>query len=199
MAIHVKTFKCVYLFSFILIYNLPSLFIFSLLIFITFIRYLFSLCYYYLRFNSLYTPNEQKLVDCKNAIAQEFKMNPDDLELSMGMSSDFEIAVRFYLYVFHVHLCFWRRIRLKWAVLTCEWAPQYLVLAFMPKHQLTKPYSKTIIKVAMAIGDFLLSTLLISGRFPQYFRLYSSRLMKAKVYRGMCFVTCNVLLNGVNN
>jgi uncharacterized pyridoxal phosphate-containing UPF0001 family protein len=35
-------------------------------------------------------------VECKKEICQKFSLQPDDVELSMGMSSDFEKAVRVY-------------------------------------------------------------------------------------------------------
>lgn len=39
-------------------------------------------------------PDFECLVDCKNKICDQFQLNKDDFELSMGMSNDFEQAVR---------------------------------------------------------------------------------------------------------
>ena len=41
----------------------------------------------------------KRLIDCREKIAREFNIDPKNIELSMGMSSDFEIAVNICLYL----------------------------------------------------------------------------------------------------
>lgn len=38
-------------------------------------------------------PDFKCLLDCKKEICDQFQINPDEFEVSMGMSSDFEQAV----------------------------------------------------------------------------------------------------------
>lgn len=41
-------------------------------------------------------PDFEQLVKCKHEVCSKFDYDPDEFELSMGMSSDFETAVRCY-------------------------------------------------------------------------------------------------------
>ena len=45
----------------------------------------------------------QCLADCRDKISKELDINPEDLELSMGMSGDFEPAVSLHLLAAHVY------------------------------------------------------------------------------------------------